>query len=164
MKTAIVPGSFDPMTLGHVDIVRRAAAMFDRVVVAVMVNPDKEYMLSREERLTLARLSCAHIPGVEVILDEGMLIDLFDRLDACVIVKGVRTVKDFRYEQTMAYWNKSHNPKAETLYLPADPRLSRLSSTVVRRRIEEGRPLDGLLAPAALSKLVEWGRTCPPKK
>ena len=164
MSIAIIPGSFDPMTLGHVDVVERAAKMFDEVVVAVMINPGKQYRFSVEQKTELATLSCAHIPNVRVIADGGMLIDLVDKLGACAIVKGIRTLKDFRYEQEMAYWNRAHNPKAETLYLPCDANFSRISSTLVRRRLDEGRPLEGLVSPAAVAKLVEWGVACPTKK
>lgn len=164
MSIAIIPGSFDPMTLGHVDVVERAAKMFDEVVVAVMINPNKQYRFTVAEKIKLAECSCAHIPNARVISDGGMLIDLVDKTGACAIVKGVRTLKDFRYEQTMAYWNRAHNPKAETLYLPCDKSFARLSSTLVRRRLEERKSLDGLLSPSAIAKLVEWGVVCPPKK
>ena len=93
-----------------------------------------------------------------------MLVDLVDRVGACAIIKGIRTIKDFRYEQPMAYWNREQNPKAETLYLPCDKRFARVSSTLVRRRLEEGRTPDGLMAPAAIVKLVEWGEARPAKK
>ena len=164
MSIAIIPGSFDPMTLGHVDVVERAAKMFDEVVVAVMINPNKQYRFSVEQKTELAVLSCANIPNVRVIADGGMLIDLVDKLGACAIVKGIRTLKDFRYEQEMAYWNRAHNPRAETLYLPCGADFSRISSTLVRRRLDEGRPLEGLVSPAAEAKLVEWSVACPTKK
>ena len=164
MSIAIIPGSFDPMTLGHVDVVERAAKMFDEVVVAVMINPNKQYRFSVEQKTELAVLSCANIPNVRVIADGGMLIDLVDKLGACAIVKGIRTLKDFRYEQEMAYWNRAHNPRAETLYLPCGADFSRISSTLVRRRLDEGRSLEGLMSPSAVAKLVEWGVACPTKK
>ena len=164
MSIAVIPGSFDPMTVGHVNVIERAATMFDEVVVAVMINPNKAYRFSVTEKTELAVLSCAHIPNVRVIADEGMLVDLVERLGACAIVKGIRTIKDFRYEQTMAYWNRAHNPHAETLYLPCDKRFSRVSSTLVRQRIEQGKSLDGLMMPKAIEKIVEWCGTCPSKK
>ena len=164
MRIAIVPGSFDPMTLGHVDVVERVSKMFDEVVVAVMINSQKKYWFTLEQKIELAKCSCAHLPNVRVVSDEGMLVDLVDRLGACAIVKGVRTMKDFRYEQTMAHWNREKNSKAETLYLPANKKLMRVSSTAVRRCLEEGRSLEKFLAPAAIEKLVEWGEACPSKK
>lgn len=157
MSIVLVPGSFDPMTLGHVNVVERAAAIFDQVVVAIMINDQKQYRFSLAQRETLAACSCAHLPNVRVITDDGMLIDLVDKIGADAIIKGVRTVEDFQYEQKMAYWNREHNEKAETLYLPCDPRFSDLSSTRVRQCLETSSPLDGLLTRPAIEKLVEWG-------
>lgn len=164
MKIAIVPGSFDPITVGHVDLIERAAALFDEVVVAVMINADKTYRFSKEQRLELATLSCAHIPGARVVFDEGMLVDLFDRVGANVIVKGLRNAEDFVYEQRMASYNKEKNPKAETVYLPCAEGYEGITSTVVRRRLDEGLSVEDLIHPNALPKLVEWETARPFKK
>ena len=164
MSIAIVPGSFDPMTLGHVNLVERVAGMFDEVFVAVMINPQKKYRFTLEQKCELARISCCHISNVHVIADQGMLIDLVDKLNANAIVKGIRTLKDYRYEKTMAEWNLAHNPKAETLYLPSNSVFSRVSSTRVRQYIDEKKSLFRLMTPMAIEKLVEWGYTCPEKK
>lgn len=164
MKIAIIPGSFDPMTLGHVNVVERAALMFDEVVVAVMNNDSKQYMLTIEQRTEAARLSCAHVSNARVISDCGMLVDLIDKVGACAIVKGIRDEKDFSYEQKMALFNREKNPRAETLYLPCDPKLKQISSTAVRERLENGRPINGLICESVAAKLVEWGRARPPKK
>ena len=163
MRIAVVPGSFDPITQGHVNVIERAARIFDRVIVAVMNNESKTYMLSPEERTTLATLSCAHVENASVLCDGGMLVDLVDKVGACAIVKGIRNEKDLAYEQEMARYNREKNPRAETLYLPCESRFSQVSSTLVRQKIAAGEPLDGLLSPAAVSKLVEWGRACPTK-
>ena len=163
MRIAIVPGSFDPMTLGHVNVVERTARIFDRVIVAVMNNESKTYMLSLEERTTLAALSCAHVENVSVLSDSGMLTDLVDKVGACAIVKGIRDEKDLVYEQEMARYNREKNPRAETLYLPCESAFSQVSSTLVRQKIASGAPLNGLLSEAAVSKLAEWGKACPTK-
>lgn len=155
MSLAVVPGSFDPITVGHVDIIERTAKMFDVVVVAVMLNASKQYRFTIEQRAQLAKISCAHIPNVKVLISEGMLVDVVDELNATAIVKGVRTIKDFRYEQEMAHYNRAKNPKAETLYMPCTPSVKRISSTLVRRAMDEGRPLEGLLMPDAIRKLSE---------
>lgn len=157
MKLAILPGSFDPMTVGHVDVVERAAKIFDEVVVTVMVNAEKEYLFTMDQRAQLAKISCAHIPNVKILASEGMLVDVVNELGASAIVKGVRTVKDFQYEQKMAYYNREKNPRAETLYLPADPKFRRISSTLARRLIAEQKPLDGILMPDAIRKLETVG-------
>ena len=153
MRLAIVPGSFDPITVGHVNIIERAARLFDLVVVAVMINDQKKYRFTIEQRAQLAKLSCSHIPNVKVLISEGLLVDVVDSLGAAAIVKGVRTVKDFRYEQEMALFIKLRNPRAETVYLPCDPKYKRISSTLARERIDERKPLDGILMPEAIEKL-----------
>ncbi len=161
MRIALIPGSFDPITLGHVNIIERTAKMFDKVVVAVMINDSakydntlasKQYMFSMEERLEIARLSVAHIENVEVIARTGLLIDLFDELSATAIVKGIRNSADLEYEMIHAKWNKAHNDRAETLFLPADESLTTVSSTEVRRIIETGKfeNLSGILSEKAL--------------
>lgn len=158
MSRAIIPGSFDPMTLGHLAVIRAAAEIFDEVVVLVMHNDMtkyvkdakvKEYLFDAEQRTEIARLSCAELPNVRVMAKSGLLIDAFDRLEADVIVKGVRNEADFAYEQVHAAWNLAHNPRAHTVYLPSDPAYAHVSSTLVRRRLAEGAHVDDLLAPAA---------------
>ena len=157
MSLAIVPGSFDPITVGHVDVIERASKIFDTVVVMVMVNKEKQYMFTIDQRTQLAKLSCDHLDNVKVLSSEGMLIDAVNELGANVIIKGVRTINDFKYEQVQAYWNKEHNPKAETMYLPSDPKLKRVSSTLVRKLIEENKSLEGILMPTAIKKLESDG-------
>ena len=160
---ALIPGSFDPVTLGHVDVIRRAAAMFDEVVVAVMTNDMrayvadaavKTYLFSMEDRQRLVALACAELPNVWVIASTARLIDLFDAVDASVIVKGVRNQTDYLYEQKHALWNRGHNPRAETVYLPADEQYDAVSSTRVRAAIEQGEPLDGLVPPAVAAEIA----------
>ena len=161
MSTALIPGSYDPITLGHLDVITRCAARFDRVVVAVMTNDMrkyvsdalvKNYMFEQEERTAMAASACAHLPNVEVISAGGMLIDLFDRVGADWIIKGVRSAVDFEYEQKHALYNRAHNPRAETLYLPADPAFDGLSSTLVRDRIHRGESLEGYLP----APVIQW--------
>ena len=161
MSIALIPGSFDPITLGHLDIITRTASRFDRVIVAVMHNDMqkyvrdaqvKAYMFSSDERRAMAEAACAHLPNVEVLAAEGMLISLFDRVHADWIIKGVRSVADFEYEQKHALYNRAHHPRAETLYMPADPAFDGLSSTLVRERIRSGEPLEGYLPDA----VIQW--------
>lgn len=160
MSTALIPGSFDPITLGHLDIITRAAARFDKVIVAVMNNDmqkyvqgavAKAYRFDTEERLTLARIACAHLGNVEVITAGGMLIDLVDATGVDFIVKGVRNTVDFEYEQKHALYNRAHNPRAETLYMPADPAFDGISSTLARERMKRGESLKGILPEAVIA-------------
>ncbi len=162
MSHALIPGSFDPMTLGHLDIVTRACAQYDQVTVAVMINESKTYAHTIEERAEMARLTVAHLPQVQVVTDRGMLVDLFDRIGADVIVKGVRNEKDRAYEEEMAAYNLAKNPRAKTVLLGADPALDALSSTAVREMLAKGERPEGLLAPAVLDYLTARGE-CPAK-
>lgn len=162
--TALIPGSFDPITLGHVDIIERAAAKFEKVIVAVMNNDSakhdktlssKTYLFDMETRMELVKLSTEHIENVEVISSSGMLIDLFDAVGADVIVKGIRNGEDLEYEMKHARWNKEHNGRVETLFLPADERMLGVSSTMVRKMLSE-EDFDGLnsvLSPKAITYL-----------
>ncbi len=150
MRTAIIPGSFDPMTLGHKDIVERAGKLFDRVIVAIMVNPDKKGRFTFAERKMIAELTLIDIPEATVITADGYLADLASALKACAIVKGVRNTEDFEYEQDMAVFNHDRNPTTETVYLPAYGDIADISSTLARRYLEADAPLDGILAPEAI--------------
>lgn len=167
MSRAIIPGSFDPMTLGHKQVIAAAAEIFDEVVVLVMHNDMtkyvkdakvKEYAFDTEQRVHIARLTCADIPGVRVEARGGLLIDAFDALSGDAIVKGVRGEQDFAYEQIHAAWNLAHNPRARTLYLPADPAYAHVSSTLVRQRLAAGDRVDDLLAPDAVAYIQKLSR------
>lgn len=150
MRIAIVPGSFDPMTLGHKDIVERASKLFDRVIVAIMINPEKSGRFSFAERKRIAELTLADIPQASVITADGYLADLASALKAVAIVKGVRNAEDFEYEQGMAAFNHDRNPITETVYLPAYSDLVDVSSTRARELIDAALPLEGVLASDAI--------------
>ena len=154
MKIAVVPGSFDPMTTGHINIIERAAALFDKVFVAVMINDKKKYMFSAEQRTEIAKLSLAHIDNVEVIFDDGMLWELALRLDACAIVKGIRDENDYHYEFEMAQFNTRHNPYAQTVFLPCDEGAREISSTAVRARLDSGEGIEGIVSPNVLKYIL----------
>ena len=163
---ALIPGSFDPITLGHVNIIERAAKMSDKVYVAVMNNDSakhssvlqsKTYMFDMETRERLVSLSVSHLENVEVITSSGMLIDLFDELGADVIIKGIRGSADLEYEMIHAKWNKENNPRVETVFLPADESLVSVSSTQVRELLNSGKydELHGVLSDGAIEYLKE---------
>lgn len=154
MSKALIPGSFDPITLGHMDIITRAAALFEEVTVVVMNNDMhryvegatvKQYRFSLTQRREMIEAACAHLSNVSVIAAGGLLIKLFDEVEADVIIKGVRSEADFTYEQAHALWNRAHDARAETLYMPADPALDGISSTLVREKLAAGEALDELL-------------------
>ena len=135
MRIAVIPGSFDPMTIGHVNIIERASKLFDKVFVAVMINDTKKYMFTREQRTEIARLSVSHLDNVDVIFDDGMLWELALRLDACAIVKGIRDYMDYQYEFEMAQFNAKKNPQVQTVFLPCEEGAREISSTAVRTRL-----------------------------
>ncbi|MBR2721943.1 MAG: pantetheine-phosphate adenylyltransferase [Clostridia bacterium] len=149
MHLVIVPGSFDPMTLGHRELVLAAASRAERVVVAVMNNAAKEYLFSMEERMEIAKRTLKDLPSVSVIGDSGMLIDLFDRLQADAVIKSYRNEEDLRYEEDMAEWNRAHNPRFFTVLIKATGELSSLSSTQVRDAMATGKDFSAWVHPDA---------------
>ena len=155
MKIAVVPGSFDPMTVGHINIIERASKLFDKVFVAVMINNSKSYMFSPEERTEIARLSCTHLANVDVIFDDGMLWELALRLDACAIVKGIRDEKDYHYEFEMAQFNAAKNPNVQTVFLPCDEGAREISSTAVRDQIENNDDISDVVSENALEYILK---------
>ena len=155
MSIALIPGSFDPITLGHLDIVERAARQFDEVVVAVMNNEHKTYLFSMERRLELAQIATRGMTNVRVLADAGMLVDLFDRIGATVIIKGVRNDVDRVYEEEMARANLTRNPRAVTELWQASSGLGDVSSTRVREAMERGASLVGLLPDALIAYLSD---------
>ena len=132
MKIAIYPGSFDPVTSGHLNIIRRAAQIFDRVIVCVMVNAGKNPMFSLEERVDLIRRVTADIPNVEVDSSSELLADYARQKGSCVIVKGLRAGSDFENEFQMAMINRKINPDLDTMFLTAEHQFMYLSSSAVK--------------------------------
>ncbi|MBP3314822.1 MAG: pantetheine-phosphate adenylyltransferase [Clostridia bacterium] len=149
-RIAVVPGSFDPITNGHIDVIRRATELYDKVFVAVMINDQKKYRFTLEEREAIARAALEGLERVEVISSRGWLWELAKDIGACAIVKGYRNETDLEYEQKMAEFNKEHNPDAETVLLKASDGLETLSSTVVRERMLNDEQIDGLLPEKAI--------------
>ena len=154
-RIAIVPGSFDPITNGHVNIIERAAKMYDKVYVAVMINAQKKYMFDLEQRKKIAAACFSGREEIEVISSDGWLWMLAKELGACAIVKGYRNETDLAYEKNMAEFNESHYPEAKTVLLKAEESLSELSSTSVRELIKQGTPLDEFLPEAAIKTIRE---------
>lgn len=155
-RIAIVPGSFDPITLGHLDIIKRAAQMYDRVVVSVMINRDKRYLFTLEQRKQFAEAAVKEIPNVSVISSEGMLWELARDLGACALVKGYRNEQDLAYEKTMADYNEQHYPDAKTVLLPADEALFLVSSTLVREKLANGEDLRTLLPQSVIDEIYKF--------
>ena len=132
MKRALTPGTFDPITYGHLDVISRAAGLMDEIVVAVAASPSKHPLFTLEERTELVKLATADIPNVRVEPFEGLLVDLARRLDAQVVVKGLRAVTDFEYEFQMAALNYKLSNQLETVFIMSPPQYMYLSSSIVR--------------------------------
>ena len=154
MRTAICSGSFDPITLGHLDIIRRAAACFDRVCVCVSPNAEKKnQMFTPEEKLLLVRTAVEDLPNVEEELWPGLLADFAVDHGATAIVRGVRNTSDFDVEYQMALINQGIHPGLETMLLPASAAYQHFSSSMAREMIRYGQPLEQYL-PASIIPLV----------
>ena len=154
MRTAICSGSFDPITLGHLDIIRRAAACFDRVCVCVSPTAEqKNQMFTPEEKLLLVRTAVEDLPNVEAELWPGLLADFAVDHGATAIVRGVRNTSDFDVEYQMALINQGIHPGLETMLLPASAAYQHFSSSMAREMIRYGQPLEQYL-PASIIPLV----------
>ncbi len=132
MKKAIYPGSFDPLTLGHVDIIERASKIVDELVVGVLNNSAKNSLFSLEERVSMIKEITESMPNVTVASFDGLLVDYMDEIGATIIVRGLRAVTDFEYELQIAQTNHVENPKVETIFLTTSLQYSYLSSTIVK--------------------------------
>ena len=150
---AVCPGSFDPPTLGHLDVIGRAAGLFDRVTVAVLVNPEKRGMFALEERLELLRQTTGHLPNVDVDTFRGLLVDYCRDHGIAAIVKGLRAVSDFDYELQMAQMNHGLTG-VDTLFMPTSPAYSFVSSSLVKQVATYGGDVRHLLPPVVADALA----------
>ncbi len=150
---AVYPGSFDPLTNGHVDIILRGARLFDRIVVAMLRNLEKSPLFSLEERLEIAREVFADQPTVEVDIFEGLLVDYARRRGASVIVRGLRAVSDFEYELQMALMNRHMAPALETVFMMPGESYTYLSSRLVKEVFALGGDVSGFVPPAVVARL-----------
>ena len=159
-RLAVVPGSFDPPTNGHLDIVRRTAALFDRVVVAVLVNSAKQPWFTAAERVEMMREAIGSLPGVEVETFDGLLADYVRLRGASAVVRGLRTAAEFSDEWQMALMNRHLNESCETVFVvPSVPTVF-VSARLVREVTSLGGPVDGLVPPGVARRLAERrGRT-----
>jgi pantetheine-phosphate adenylyltransferase len=132
MRTAIYPGSFDPLTNGHLDLILRAAKLFDRVIVAVAQNESKKGLFSLKERVKLVQQAIAHLPKVEVDSFDGLLVDYVDRREGQAIIRGLRAVSDFEFEFQLALMNRKLNERVETIFMMPKETYTFLSSRIVK--------------------------------
>lgn len=147
MKTAVYPGSFDPLTNGHLDIITRSSKLFDKVIVTVLTNSAKKPLFSIEERMEFIRRTTKHLPNVEVESFAGLLVDFAKEKNCNVLIKGLRVVSDFEYEFQMALANKNQMPEVETMFLPTAQEYMFLSSSIVKELARYHGDLTGLVPP-----------------
>jgi pantetheine-phosphate adenylyltransferase len=150
---AIYPGSFDPITYGHIDIIRRAARIFDKVIVAVLANDDKKELFSAPQRLELIKKSTEDIPNLEYDVFHGLLIDFAAKRKVFSIIRGLRVVSDFDYEFQMAITNRQLQPELETVFLMTDVKYSFLSSSLIRQIARFHGKIEQLVPPAVQKAL-----------
>lgn len=152
---AVCPGSFDPVTVGHLDIIRRAAGMFSRVIVVVMTNSSKNPSFTAVERMEMLREVTSDIPNVVVDCYDGLLADYARQVSAGAIVKGLRAMSDFEYEFQMAHMNHKLDKNVETMFLVASNKYSYLSSSIVKEVARHGGNLEGLVPDCLLDEVGE---------
>ncbi len=154
MRRAVYPGSFDPITYGHLDLVKRAATLFDEVVVAIADNSTKKPLFSHEERLEMAEVSLADIENVRVIVFRGLLADLVEREKCCAIIRGLRAVSDFEYEFQIGLMNRKLSHQAETVFLMPSLRWVYLSSSIIKEVARHHGKIDDLVPEIVYQKLT----------
>ncbi|MDQ3169596.1 MAG: pantetheine-phosphate adenylyltransferase [Acidobacteriota bacterium] len=158
MRIAVYPGSFDPLTNGHVDIIRRGAKMFDRIIVAILLNAEKAPLFTAAERVRIIRDVFNDTPSVEADTFEGLLVDYARLQGANVIVRGLRAVSDFEYEMQMALMNRHLSPDVETVFMMPAEQYTYVSSRLVKEVASLGGSVHGLVPDAVEARLVEKQR------
>lgn len=154
MKIAVYPGSFDPITNGHLDIIKRASEIFDHVVVGVLDNLNKKPLFTSEERASMIMKTVCNIDNVSIDIFSGLLVDFMKKKKADVVVKGLRTVADFEYELQMAMLNKALDAKCETMFMMTDTKYSYISSSMVKEVAKLKGDLTGFVPPGIV-ELIE---------
>jgi pantetheine-phosphate adenylyltransferase len=155
LATALYAGTFDPVTYGHIDVVRRAAALFDKVIVGVSVNPRKAPLFSKEERAEMLREACQQFPNVEVALVPGLVVEFARQAGAEVIVRGLRAVSDFEFELQMASTNRELAPEVETIFFTPAPQYHYVSASIVAEIASFGGDVREFVPPNVVRRLKE---------
>ena len=154
LRTAVYSGTFDPVTLGHLDVVYRAAGLFDQVLIAVAIAHHKKTLFRIEQRVELVEAACQEFPNVTVLPFDGLIVDFCAEQEATVIVRGIRNITDFDYEAQMAAMNRKLNADVETVFLLPDASLQCISSTLVREISKLGGDVTGMVRPAVATALA----------
>ena len=154
MSIAVYPGSFDPITNGHVDIIRRGAKVFDKVIIGVLVNVDKKHLFEIDERVKLIKKVTNDIENVEVVSFNGLLVDLLKEYNANVVLKGFRNSIDFEYELQMSYMNRELDSNIETICMMSSPNNLHISSSCVKQVAKFGGNIEGLVPKEIVSDIL----------
>ena len=153
-RIGVYPGTFDPITLGHLDIIRRGVHLVDRLVIGVTTNPSKEPMFTVDERMQMVRREVADVPGVTVVEFDSLLMDFAESQGAALILRGLRAVADFEYEYQMAGMNQQLNDRIETVFLMADVSLQPIASRLVKEIARYGGAIDKFVTPAVAADVA----------
>jgi pantetheine-phosphate adenylyltransferase len=153
-RVAVYPGSFDPVTSGHIDIIQRASEIFDSIIVAVIINPEKKPLFDIDERIKMLKEAAKGFGNVEIDSFDGLLIDFAEKMKASIIIRGLRAVSDFDYEFQMALTNRKMDPKIETVFLMTDYKHSFLSSSLVKQIARLGGDISELV-PASVKTYLK---------
>ena len=163
MRRAVFAGSFDPVTTGHIDIVERAAAMFDELIVCIFHNVQKEGCFPLDDRVQFLREAVVHVPNARVDVFSGLLTDYMKQQNARVVVRGLRSVKDFEYEENHAAMVRHLMPESDTIFLLTRPDLTFVSSSGVRELIRFRAPVEGIVPPAVERAILKLYDKKPPR-
>lgn len=155
MRVAVYPGSFDPITNGHLDIIERASKVFDKVIVGVLINKNKQPVFTSAERVEFIKKATAHLENVETAGFDGLLVDFARQRGATVIIKGLRTVNDFEYEFQMALLNKAIDSECETMFMMTNSKYSYISSSMVKELAQYKGDLEGMVPSQIIDKIKE---------
>ncbi len=154
-KVAVYPGTFDPITNGHISVVNRGLKIFDKIIIAILINPQKRPLFSVEERIMMIKESLKDKPNIEVDSYDGLLVDYVARKNTNVILKGLRAMSDFEYEFQMALMNRKLNREIQSVFLMTDYKWFYISSTIIKEAARFGADIEGLVPPIVCKKLKE---------
>ncbi len=154
MRVAVYPGSFDPVTNGHIDVLERSCKLFDKIVIAVIHNVSKKALFSLNERVEMLKASAAHLPNVEIDCFSGLLVNYLVEKKACAIIRGLRTVNDFEYEMHMAMMNRELLPEIDTIFISSSKQYIFISSSAVKEAALIGGNVHGLV-PDSVEKALQ---------
>lgn len=154
-KIAIYPGTFDPITNGHIDVIERGLKIFDRIIVVIAKNPRKQTLFSEEERLELIKESLKHLPNIDVMVTEKLTVEFARNVSASAIIRGIRAVSDFEYEFQIALMNRKLCPEITTIFLMPNEKYTYLNSSIIRELAQYNADISDFVPPIVEKKLKE---------